>query len=222
MMKKLLVIDDDLRVRSLIRTRLQSTYELFDTGDPDEAFGLVLAKKPDAILLDLMMPGHTGFELCQSLNAVTYSSNIPIFILSGEDGNKFKDHCKSLGACGYFEKPIDFAALGEAIESELSSRRVYRRIHARVPFKVTLKLVAQDENNNPKVEMVTTENISAGGFLCASLAAMLKGVVLDVYLSGQEERYVGKARVVRIEKSGTPGQKYGFQFIERTKDWLLQ
>ena len=221
-MKKLLVIDDDLRVRSLIRTRLQSTYELFDTGDPDEAFGLVLANKPDAILLDLMMPGHTGFELCQSLNAVTYSSNIPIFILSGEDGNKFKDHCKSLGACGYFEKPIDFATLRDAIESELSRRRVYRRVHARVPFKVTLKLVGQDENNNPKVEMVTTENISAGGFLCASLAAMLKDVVWDVYLSGQEERYVGKARVVRKEKSGTPWQKYGFQFIVKTKDWLLQ
>jgi CheY-like chemotaxis protein len=221
MMKKLVVIDDDLRVRNLIRKRLQSTYELFDTGDPEEAFGLVLAKKPDAILLDLMMPGHTGFELCQSLNAVTYSSNIPIFIVSGEDGSKFKEHCKSLGACGYFEKPIDFTALREAIESEICRHKVYRRVHGRVPFKATLKLVDRGENNNPKVEMVTTENISAGGFLCVSSTPLLIDAILDVYLTGQDQQYVGKARVVRKAGSEGPWQKYGFQFIQKTTDWLL-
>jgi DNA-binding response OmpR family regulator len=221
MKKKLVVIDDDLRVRNLIRRRLQSTYELFDTGDPEEAFALVLANKPDAILLDLMMPGHTGFELCQSLNAVTYSAHIPIFIVSGEDGIKFKDHCKSLGACGYFEKPIDFAVLRESIESELSRRKVYRRVYGRVPFKATLKLVDRDENNNPKVEMVTTENISAGGFLCVSSTPLSIDAVLDVYLTGQDQRYVGKARVVRNAESEGPWQKYGFQFIQKTTDWLL-
>jgi DNA-binding response OmpR family regulator len=221
MKKKLVVIDDDSRMRNLIRTRLQSAYELFDTGDPEEAFGLILANKPDAILLDLMMPGHTGFELCQSLNAVTYSAHIPIFIVSGEDGTKFKDHCKSLGACGYFEKPIDFAALKESIESELSRRGTYRRTHARVPFKVTLKLLSRDQNNSPKVEMVTTENIGAGGFLCVSSDLLLKDVVWDVFLPGKDERYVGKARVVRQAECGPHWQKYGFQFIEKTKDWLL-
>jgi len=45
-MKKVVVIDDDPKLRSLMRVRLQSTYELFDTGDPAEAFGLVLANKP--------------------------------------------------------------------------------------------------------------------------------------------------------------------------------
>jgi DNA-binding response OmpR family regulator len=221
-MKKLVVIDDDAKVRSLIRARLQSSYELFDTGDPEEAFGLILANKPDAILLDLVMPQHTGFELCQSLNAVSYTSNIPIFIVSGEDGNKFKEHCKSLGACGYFEKPIDFAALREAIELELGRRKVYRRAHVRVPFKVMLKLVGRDESNNFKTQNVTTENISAGGFLCASSIPLLKDAVLDVYLSGRDERFVGRARVVRKEASGAPWEKYGFQFIEKTEDWLLQ
>ncbi len=220
-MKKLVVIDDDLRVRNLIRKRLQSNYELFDTGDPEEAFGLVLANKPDAILLDLMMPGHTGFELCQSLNAVTYSSNIPIFIVSGEDGNKFREHCKSLGACGYFEKPIDFAALTEAIESELSRRKVYRRVHSRVPFKLTLRLVNRDEANNPTVARVTTENISAGGFLCVSSTPLLTDAVWDVYLDGHDMRYVGNARVIRKAESEAPWQKYGFQFIQKTEDWLL-
>jgi DNA-binding response OmpR family regulator len=221
-MKKLVVIDDDPKVRGLMRVRLQSSYELFDTGDPEEAFGLVLANKPDAILLDLMMPGHTGFELCQSLRSFRFTSEIPIFIVTGEDGTKFKEHCKSLGASGYFEKPVDFPALIKAIESMVPTRRIERRAHLRVALKVALKLVARDEGNKFKSEIVTTENISAGGFLCACTTPLLEGTIVEVYLSGQEDRYVGKARVARKEVSTVPWQNYGFQFVAKTEDWLLQ
>ena len=52
--------------------------------------------------------------------------------------------------------------------------------------------------------------------------SLIKDTVLDVYLEGVSERYVGKASVVRKEDSGAPWQKYGFQFVEKTEDWLLQ
>lgn len=221
-MQKLLVVDDDPVVRGLIRTRLQSTYEIIDTGDPEKAFGLALVHKPDAILLDLMMPGYSGFELCQSLHSVSYTSHIPVFIVSGESGSKFKDHCKSLGARGYFEKPVDFTALKQSLNAELRSKQVERRAHLRVPLKVVLKLVCRDESHNLRTESVTTENVSAGGFLCICSASLVKDIIMDVYLTGQEERYVGKARVVRKEATGAPWQKYGFQFIEKNEDWLLQ
>jgi len=221
-MKKLVVVDDDPKVRGLMRVRLQSNFELFDTGDPEEALGLVLANKPHAILLDLMMPGHTGFELCHSLHSFSFTSKIPIFIVTGEDGTKFKEHCKSLGASGYFEKPVDFPALIRAIESAVPARRIERRAHLRVAMKVVLKLVVRDEGNKFKSEIVTTENISAGGFLCACMTPLLKDTVVEVYLSGQAERYVGKARVARKEVSSVPWQNYGFQFVEKTEDWVLQ
>ena len=221
-MKKLVVIDDDPKVRSLIRLRLQSSYNLFDTGDPEQAFGLVLANKPDAILLDLLMPGHTGFELCQSLHSFSFTSKIPIFIVTGEDGNKFREHCKNLGASGYFEKPINFEALKNAIESSAPAARPERRAHLRVSLKVMLRLVSHDANNNCKSELVTTENISAGGFLCACTTPLVRDDIVDVFLSGHDERYVGKARVARKEVSSAPWQNYGFQFIEKTQEWLLQ
>jgi len=221
-MKKVVVIDDDPKLRSLMRVRLQSTYELFDTGDPAEAFGLVLAKKPDAILLDLFMPGHTGFELCLSLHSFSFTSKIPIFIVTGEGGNRFREHCKTLGASGYFEKPIDFPALIKAIESAVPNHSPERRAHLRVVMKVALRLVARAENHIFKSEIVTTENVSAGGFLCACTTPFVKDAVVEVYLSGQEERYAGKARVTRKEASSAPRQNYGFQFIEKTEDWLLQ
>jgi hypothetical protein len=84
-----------------------------------------------------------------------------------------------------------------------------------------LKLVVRDASKF-KSEIVTTENISAGGFLCACATPLVKDDVVDVYLSGQEERYVGKARVARKEVSGAPWQNYGFQFTGKTEAWVLQ
>lgn len=59
-------------------------------------------------------------------------------------------------------------------------------------------------------------------FLCACTTPLVKDAVVEVYLSGHEERYVGKARVARKEVSSAPWQNYGFQFIEKTEAWVLQ
>src|SRR5579862_7692913 len=103
--KKVLIGDDDADVRNLHALRLSDVYDVVQTEDPEEALGLALEHKPAAILLDLMMPHLSGFELCQTLHALSYTSLIPIFIISGESANKYRAHCQSLGATSYFEKP---------------------------------------------------------------------------------------------------------------------
>jgi len=66
-MSKILIVDDDDALRNLMRTRLAGTYEVIDTGDPVQALGLALQHKPDAILLDLMMPNIGGLEMLTDL-----------------------------------------------------------------------------------------------------------------------------------------------------------
>lgn len=65
-MKRILIIDDDEAVRKMLRFRLKDSYELIDTASPEEGLILALQRKPDAVLVDLMMPAHTGFEVCQT------------------------------------------------------------------------------------------------------------------------------------------------------------
>jgi hypothetical protein len=90
-------------------------------------------------------------------------------------------------------------------------------------MKVSLKLRGTDANGKPFDEPATTENLSAGGFLCNCMAALVKGAPVEVFLSsGGQERYAGRAQVVRRESSGSPWQRYGFQFLETTSDWVLQ
>ena len=219
---KLLIVDDDESVRGLLRMRLSGSYQIVDTGDPEQALGLALEHKPDAILLDLMMPGFSGFELCQSLHSLSYTSRIPIFVITGEAGTKYKEHCESLGARGYFHKPIDFAALKTVLAEELKGKQVERRAHKRVQMRVLLKLRGTDANGKPFDESTTTDNVSAGGFLCACTVPLVKGAQVEVFLtSGGAERHAGRAQVVRKESTGSAFNRFGFQFEETTSDWVL-
>jgi response regulator RpfG family c-di-GMP phosphodiesterase len=222
-MPKLLIVDDDESVRGLMKMRLADTYEIVETGDPEQALSLALEHKPDAILLDLMMPGFSGFELCQSFHTLSYTSRIPIFVITGEAGTKYKEHSESLGAKGYFHKPVDFVALKAALIQAMEGKQPERRAHKRVQMRMVLKLRGTDSNSKQFDEAATTENVSAGGFLCNCLGSLMKGATVDVFLtSAGQEHFAGRAQVVRREAPGSPWQRYGFQFVETTSDWVLQ
>ena len=166
-MPKILIVDDDEAIRGLLRMRLSGAYQIVETGDPEQALGLALEHKPDAILLDLMMPGFSGFELCQSFHTLSYTSRIPIFVITGEAGVKYKEHCESLGAKGYFHKPAGLRRPeGGPGQTELKDKQPERRAHKRVQMRVLLKLRGTDANGKAFDESSTTENVSAGGFLC--------------------------------------------------------
>ena len=97
-MPRLLIIDDEEAMRSLLREGLQGGYEIIDTGDPVEALALALEHKPDAILLDLALAEFSGFELCQTFCSLSATQRVPIFVITGKPAAEYKDFCLNLGA----------------------------------------------------------------------------------------------------------------------------
>lgn len=222
-MDKILLVDDDDAMRGLMKMRLSDTYEAIDTGDPVQALELALQHKPRAILLDLMMPDCSGFELCQSFHNLSYTARIPIFVVSGQSAAKYREYMNTLGAAAYFEKPIDFAKLKSRLASELQSRPQERRAHTRVKMHLIIKLKGTDARQRSFEQLTTTENVSAGGFLCPFPVELAESSTLQVFLTGAgHDQYVGTVNVVRREAAGSPWQRYAFQFTERTAEWILQ
>jgi response regulator RpfG family c-di-GMP phosphodiesterase len=219
--QKILIVDDNQQMIGQHRMRLSDTYEIIQTMEPEEALGLALEHKPAAILLDLMMPNFSGFELCQSLHSLSYTSMIPIFVITGESAVKYKQHCEGLGAKAYFEKPVDYGELKLRLAEELATKHPERRVHVRVRMRAILKLKGIDAQEKNSV-LVATENVSAGGFLCTCSAFLPKDTIMDVFLTGGQELYVGRAKVVHVEGSGTAWQRYGLQFMETTSEWILR
>lgn len=219
-MEKLLIVDDDESLRRLMRLELGDTYEVLDSGEPQLGLALALEHRPDAILLDLRMPRYSGYELLQTYTSFSHTQRIPVIIVSGEAGAQTKEHCRQLGAAGYFEKPIDFEALRACLRQAVKTSRYIPRTEVRLRLRVPLKLKALDGLEKESVANATTENVSLSGFLCACDAELAVDSVVAVYLSGDE--YVGAARIVHSNDKGDSQRRYGCRFIEKTGPWVLQ
>lgn len=104
--KKILVVDDEQHIVTLVKLILQN-YEIHGAYSGLEALEKIKKEVPDIIILDLMMPGLTGYEVCQRLKANALTQHIPIIILSakGELNDKLKG--VKVGADDYLTKPFD-------------------------------------------------------------------------------------------------------------------
>ena len=78
-----LAADDDPLIRELIQFRLErSGYEVVTAADGDEALRLIHERRPDLVVLDVMMPGRTGYEITRSLRADEETKQIPVILLT--------------------------------------------------------------------------------------------------------------------------------------------
>lgn len=101
----ILVVEDDKFLRELIVRKLQK--EDFDTEaaiEATEAFKLIEGKKPDLILLDLVLPGMDGFQITSHLKKNPETANIPIVILSNLGQKEDIERAKDCGAIDYMVK----------------------------------------------------------------------------------------------------------------------
>jgi DNA-binding response OmpR family regulator len=220
--RRILVIEDDPGVRGLLKERLSDAYEIIETGEAAEALGLAMEHNPDCILLDLMMPGFSGLELCQTLSTVSQTQSIPIFVITGQAAEDHRDYCLNLGAREFFEKPIDFARLRASLAKAFKEPQKEKRTQPRIRLKVILKLRGIGQNGKEFELLTSTEDVSAGGFLCRCSVAIDKDELVQVSLmSAEGERHVGSAQLIHIRWPDLPWQACGFRFIEKNSRWIL-
>jgi len=221
-MPSILIVDDDDDMRDMFRDRLKDDYEIIDTGDAEEAIALTLGHKPDAVLLDLLMPGFSGFELCQTLSSLSFTQHIPILIISGQPATNYQSVCENLGASGYFEKPVRFDQLRSRLSSLLVTKKPDRRREPRARLNVVLKLRGTDRIGTEFELLTTTENVSARGFACGCTVELEKDAMVEVFLCSEIEHFVGKARMAWTEWRTTGCPRYGFGFSEKPSKWILE
>ena len=133
----ILVVDDTALVRMATRMVLEGAgYEVLEAKHGGIGLELVAGKKPDAVLLDLMMPEVDGFQFLARLPSVT-SAPPPVIVISGFD--TYRDEVTRLGATAYLEKPYDPRVLLRVLASVLEKRlpdatllEQHREEHARV------------------------------------------------------------------------------------------
>ncbi|NET57085.1 MAG: response regulator [Symploca sp. SIO2E6] len=103
-----LVVEDSLTDMQVLSGCLrQGGIDVLIAQTGEEALAKLSVHKPDIIILDVVLPGCSGFELCRELKAQTNTSNIPIVICSTKGGEMDKFWGMKQGADAYLAKPID-------------------------------------------------------------------------------------------------------------------
>jgi len=120
--KTILIVDDNADTRLVLSARLKANhYDTVFAADALQVMSVALKERPDAILLDLGLPGGNGLMVLERLKANTSLGSIPVIIVTAEDPQVAEARAIEAGAVAFLQKPVDqdklMAAVQQAVET---------------------------------------------------------------------------------------------------------
>lgn len=124
---KIVVVDDDEIFRAHIAAILrQEGMEVTTLGDPEQVLEVVETLRPDIVLLDVIMPGVNGFDVCRMLRSTQSGKDVPILFLTAESDPDVRVECFRAGGDDYIEKPVIKEELLARIGVRLERIRLFK------------------------------------------------------------------------------------------------
>lgn len=120
-MRSLLIADDDDAVRALVRMTLESeSYEILEASNGDDALRFARERGPDLVLLDVMMPGLSGLDVCRALKSDPATAGIVCVMLTARAQDADREEAAEAGADDYLTKPFSPLALMRNVDDALA------------------------------------------------------------------------------------------------------
>ena len=211
----ILVVDDDPGQRLLMRKVLEHKgFEVIEAADGVEACRLNEERRPDLLLVDLMMPRMDGYELCRELRGQTHSADVPIVVTTSRDDIASIVRAYDAGATDFVPKPVNWLVLSHRLRYILRASRAFadlrenqeRLTAAEKPAEATNgsksePAASSHEPGTPSNAMIGVSGMISDrvfGSLSAKAALSFGWVELDTIISQisrlQTQRSVAKVR----------------------------
>jgi len=207
---KILLVDDTELFLDLEKSYLdRSSFTVTTARSGPEALGAIRSNRPTLVILDLLMPGMDGDEVCTKIKSDPLTNTIPIIMVSSDQDPQLRERCFAAGCDAYVPKPLKRDELLEAIEKTIV---IAKRRYPRIPTHIL-----SDAWHGGQYMQLWIHSISKGGIFLEMEPPPLIKDELDVTFSlpGIEEKL--KAKVITrwqgvIREGSPPG--VGCQFIE--------
>ena len=191
--KTILVVDDEDNIRDLLVFNLQKEgYNTLEAQDGITAVDMALEKKPDLILLDVMIPKLDGISVCKKIRYALNISNIPILMISAKDSESDKIVGLEMGADDYITKPFQIREVMARIKANL------RKAELNANYENNQNSKANDKNSIIKVGDLTLDT--------KKVEVKVKGEVINLtkkefdvlkYLASQPGQVVTREMLLR-------------------------
>ena len=160
---RILLVDDNEDLRVTIKEELEKKYTVIDAPNGKEALLIAVAKNPDLIITDVMMPVMGGKELCNVIKTNFQTSHIPVIMITALSEVDDKVEGLEIGADAYVEKPFNMKILMATVNNLIKSRQRLNQIfNPNSEDKVKIK--SADDNFLSEVVQIIKENITNSEF----------------------------------------------------------
>jgi len=138
---RILIVDDEAQNLELMEAMLASAgYEIFLAHEGEEALRLARERRPDLILLDLMMPGLSGFEVCARVKTDPQTGGIPVLFVTALSEMSNKERAVAAGGDDFLTKPFQRTELLTRVEALLRVRHLNRDLDRALAYLYELEL----------------------------------------------------------------------------------
>jgi len=165
---KILIVDDHAASRmTAVALLAMEGYEVIEADSGSTAVELVTQKQPDLILLDVMMPGLDGFEVCQLLKQDEHTRLIPIIFVTALNDRRSRIRGIEVGADDFLSKPFDRVELAARVKSLVRQKRLNEDLdHAeQVLFSIARSIESRDPNTGDHCERLVKLGKAFGEYL---------------------------------------------------------
>jgi len=118
--QKILIIDDSDSFLLILNSFLENDYETWISLDGEGGLEMAKSAKPDLILLDVMMPGLSGYDVIKELKGNEELKSVPVILITGKDSDENEAEGLALGAAGYIKKPFDHETVIDMVKKVLN------------------------------------------------------------------------------------------------------
>ena len=118
-----LVVEDDAESARMLSKLFADSYRVLHAADAEQALAMAAAEQPDAILLDVILPGMDGFACCERLKADPCTAQIPVVFMTGIDRGEAENRGLSLGAADFVSKPVNPVVLQKRVQIQVELKR---------------------------------------------------------------------------------------------------
>jgi two-component system alkaline phosphatase synthesis response regulator PhoP len=105
--RKIVVADDELYIRLLVKDILEADYDVLEASNGEEAVIITRTQQPDLVLMDILMPKLDGYTACYAIKTNELTKEIPVVMLTGVGHELNKQLSQEMGAAGYITKPFN-------------------------------------------------------------------------------------------------------------------
>jgi len=156
----LLLVDDEPVNLRVLKQLLAADYQLIFAKNGEEALKLAPARKPNLILLDVMMPGITGFEVCRQLKGLPETKHIPIIFVTALNDDHDEAEGFDAGAVDYIIKPISPAVVKARVKTHLSLVQADELLESRLQVVQRLGRAAEYKDNETGMHVMRMSHYS--------------------------------------------------------------